>query len=108
VGQSAAEDLCLSGRSVGAEEALALRLVDEIADDPQQRALAWAREQLLPLSAASLRLALRAVRWGLAERFVRHIEQVERLYLEDLMATHDAHEGLRSFLEKRKPAWRDA
>ena len=108
VGRAAAEDLCLTGRSVGAEEARAMGLVDELADDPRERALAWAREHLLPLSAVSVRIALRAVRCGLGERFARELERVERLYLEDLMATHDAGEGLRSFLEKRKPAWRDA
>ena len=87
--------------------ALAMGLVDELAEDPRECALAWVREHLVPLSAASLRFALRAVRSDLAVRFTREIERVERLYLDELMATHDAREGLRSFLEKRKPAWRD-
>ena len=108
IGRAAAEELCLTGRSVAAEEARALGLVDEIADDPHARALAWVREHLLPLSGSSLRLAQRAVRAGLAERFQRDIAQLERLYLDELMASHDALEGLRSFLEKRKPVWRDA
>jgi len=30
---------------------------------------------------------------------------MERLYLEDLMDTSDAHEGLAAFMEKRKPKW---
>jgi cyclohexa-1,5-dienecarbonyl-CoA hydratase len=107
VGRAAAEDLCLSGRSVGAEEALAMGLVDELAEDPRAHALAWVREHLEPLSAVSLRIAQRALRCGLGQRFAHEIERVERLYLDDLMATHDAGEGLRSFLEKRKPAWRD-
>jgi cyclohexa-1,5-dienecarbonyl-CoA hydratase len=107
VGRGAAEDLCLTGRSVGAEEALAMGLVDEQAEDPRESALAWVREHLVPLSAVSLRFALRAVRSDLAVRFAREIERVERMYLDELMATHDAHEGLRSFLEKRKPAWSD-
>ncbi len=108
VGRGSAEDLCLSGRVVGAEEALAMGLADELAEDPGDAALAYAREYLLPRSAASLRLAARAVRGGFAERFRREIAEAERLYLHELMATDDALEGLRAFLEKRQPQWTDA
>jgi len=108
VGRRHAEDLCLTGRSVGAEEALAMGLVDELCDDPAERALAWARQHLLPRSARSLRFAARAVRAGLRTRLERELPEVERLYLEELMQTADAAEGLRAFLEKRAPSWRDA
>ena len=108
VGRGAAEDLCLSGRSLPADEALRIGLVDEIADDPSEAALAYVREHLLPRSASSLRLALRAVRRGLADRFREELAQVERLYFENLMSTADATEGLKSFLEKRKPKWSNA
>ena len=37
--------------------------------------------------------------------YSEQLKQVERLYLEQLMATHDANEGLAAFLEKRKPSW---
>ena len=33
------------------------------------------------------------------------LEDVEALYLEKLMATRDAREGLEAFLEKRPPKW---
>ncbi|MHC5210687.1 MAG: cyclohexa-1,5-dienecarbonyl-CoA hydratase [Planctomycetota bacterium] len=108
VGRGAAEDLCLSGRVVDAEEARRLGLVDELAADPLQAAQAWAREHLLPRSASSLRLAVKAVRFGYAERFRRELAGVERLYAEELMPTHDAVEGLTAFLEKRPPQWSDA
>jgi cyclohexa-1,5-dienecarbonyl-CoA hydratase len=107
VGRGAAEDLCLSGRSLPADEAQRLGLVDEIADDPTEAALAYARQHLLPRSASSLRFAVRAARVGFAKRFRRDLGEVERLYLEDLMSTADAKEGLQSFLEKRKPNWMD-
>jgi len=108
VGRSRAEDLCLSGRSLTAEEGLAIGLVDEIADDPAQAALDYAGEHLLPRSASSLRLAHRAVRAGYAERFRQELARVERLYLEELMSTADAGEGLAAFLGKRTPHWSNA
>ncbi len=105
VGRSRAEDLCLSGRTIPAEEAARIGLVDEIADDPAEAALGYARKHLLPRSASSLRLAVRAVRAGFAERFRKELALVERLYLQELMSTADAVEGLQAFLEKREPSW---
>lgn len=107
-GRGFAEDLLLTGRSVSAEEALRHGLVDAIADDPRSAALAWAREHLLPRSASSLRLALRAARASFAERFRRTIPDLEHLYLDELMQTGDALEGLAAFLAKRPPEWRNA
>ena len=34
-----------------------------------------------------------------------HLERVEQLYLDDLMALKDAHEGIAAFIEKRAPEW---
>jgi cyclohexa-1,5-dienecarbonyl-CoA hydratase len=108
MGRGAAEDLLLSGRSLSAEEAFKSGLVDEIAQDPGRSALEYARHHLLPRSASSLRFALRAARRGLAARFRAELAEVERLYLEDLMSSRDAEEGLRAFLEKRPARWSDA
>jgi cyclohexa-1,5-dienecarbonyl-CoA hydratase len=105
IGRARAEELCLSGRTVEASEALRIGLVDEINADPLAAALAWVRAALVPLSAASLRHAQRALRLGLAERFERELASVERLYLERLMTSADAHEGLNAFLAKRAPRW---
>ena len=107
VGRGAAEELLLTGRSLSAQEARGARLVDEVALDPAQAALAWARAQLLPLSASSLRAAQRLARAGLARRFELEITASERAYRE-LMTTADAEEGLRAFLEKRAPRWSNA
>ncbi|OIP33564.1 MAG: cyclohexa-1,5-dienecarbonyl-CoA hydratase [Deltaproteobacteria bacterium CG2_30_66_27] len=107
IGQAHAEDLLFSGRSIGAEEAHRVGLVNVLADDPSQAALAYFEEHLEKRSAGSLRFAVRAARAGLVERVRRKLAQVERLYLEELMATHDAVEGLTAFIAKRPAVWED-
>lgn len=107
VGRPAMEDLCLTGRAVPGTEAHALGLVDELHDDPSAAALAWARTHLVPKSASSLRYAVRAARRGLAQRFLAEVDELERLYLDGLMSTEDAVEGLNAFLGKRTPHWRN-
>ena len=107
IGQARAEDLLFSGRSIGAEEAHRIGLVDALADDPSLAAIAYFEEFLEPLSARSLRFAVRAARAGSLERITEKLDAVERLYLEDLMATPDALEGLTAFLAKRPARWED-
>jgi len=107
VGRAAAEDLCLSGRTLSAAEALRIGLVDEVADDPAAAALAYARANLLPHSAAALRCAYRALRLEWQRALFASLDAVEHLYLDELMATADAVEGVRAFVEKRPPQWRD-
>lgn len=103
--QPAAEDLLFSGRSVGAAEALASGLVQRVAADSEAAALAWFDEHLAAKSGASLALALAAARIVMRSQVRERLAAVERLYLDELMSTHDANEGLAAFLAKRKPAW---
>jgi cyclohexa-1,5-dienecarbonyl-CoA hydratase len=108
IGRWRAADLCVSGRTVGAEEALGMGLADELADDPTGAALAWARKYLVPRSASSLRLAVRAARIGWTDTFKDRLAEAEQLYRKELMGTADAEEGLRAFLDRREPVWRNA
>lgn len=103
-----AEDMLLSGRAIGAEEALRIGLVNQVADDPEAVALAYFDKHLAPKSARSLRYATRAARQGVVDRVARKLKQVERLYLDELMSTADAVEGLSAFIEKRPARWKDA
>ena len=101
----AAEELLLSGRSIDAARALAIGLVHALADDPVAAALAYFDEHLLPRSAAALAHALQAARAPRLAALRDELARVERLYLQGLMQTHDANEGLAAFLARRAPHW---
>jgi cyclohexa-1,5-dienecarbonyl-CoA hydratase len=105
IGPGAAVDLLLSGRSMDAAEARRLGLVAAVSENPEDAALAWYEQHLAAKSAAAIRFANEAARAALAEGFRRHIGALERLYLDGVMATHDALEGLNAFLEKRAANW---
>jgi cyclohexa-1,5-dienecarbonyl-CoA hydratase len=105
VNAAVAEDLLCTGRSIGGAQALALGLVQQLADDPEAAALAHFDEHLAPRSAAALACALAAVRAPRLRELRERLAEVERLYLDRLMKTRDANEGLAAFLAKRAPVW---
>jgi len=107
IGRANAEDLCLTGRIIGASEAAEMGLVDVVAEKPEEAALEYARKYLLPRSASSLRHAVRALRLPVSRRLEEELARLEGLYLEELMGTEDAVEGIQAFLEKRPPEWRN-
>jgi cyclohexa-1,5-dienecarbonyl-CoA hydratase len=107
-GWHAAAGVVLWGGTFSAEAALQVGLVSEVVPDDR---LASRVEELATraagLSTASLRLARTALRRGAEGTPAEALEAVERIYLDQLMPTRDATEGIRSFLEKRTPQWRD-
>lgn len=107
IGQARAEDLLFSGRSITAEEALRIGLLTAVADDPDQAALDYFDQHLAPVSASTLRFAMRAARSEVTQRISKKIDFVEKMYVEELMQTHDAVEGLTAFVEKRPATWQD-
>jgi cyclohexa-1,5-dienecarbonyl-CoA hydratase len=105
VNQPAAEDLLVSGRSISGEEAKAIGLVQVTAADPEAAALAYFEQYLANKSAAALACALVAARRAYVADVRTRLADVERLYLDRLMQTRDANEGIAAFLAKRQPQW---
>lgn len=98
-------DLLVSGRSITGTEAATMGIAHEVAADPEHAALAYFEEHLKPKSASSLRYAVKAARLDYIMRVKEKIRAVERLYLDELMTTHDAVAGLEAFIAKGSPQW---
>jgi cyclohexa-1,5-dienecarbonyl-CoA hydratase len=88
-----------------AEAGLVETLVED--GDLERAVSAWDTRHLAPRSAAAVRQAALAARGGLRDAVERLLPASERRYLEEVMHTHDAKEGIHAFLEKRTPNWRD-
>ncbi len=99
-------DLCVSGRSISAERALEIGLVNVVTDDPEAWLKSHVGESLARTSASSLRFAEKAARIGLMHDIEHSLPKLERLYLHELMATDDANEGITAFIERRKPTFK--
>lgn len=108
IGYAKAEELLITGRSITAAEAKSIGLINHVLED-KLGLNAWVDEwisiHIVPKSASSLRFAVKAARVKFNHLLGNFLPQLEALYVNQLMETHDANEGISSFLEKRKPVW---
>jgi cyclohexa-1,5-dienecarbonyl-CoA hydratase len=107
IGWQAAADLVLTGRTVRGDEALRMGLVARTFPPESFAAEAEkAIQSLASLSGAVLRATKRALKAAAAPA-LDPLDRIEKIYLDDLMGTEDAAEGLRAFLDKRPAVWKD-
>lgn len=99
-------ELLLTGDAIGAAAAESFGIVNAVfpAAEFDARSAEWL-QRLYRQSASSVRLTKKAFRLAQQEDFDERLARVERLYLEELMRTTDANEGLTAFIEKRPPTW---
>ncbi len=108
IGLARAEELLITGRSMPADEAFRAGLLAAVFEDRGELDAGteeWIVSHILPKSASSLRYAVRAVRVKFNHVIGNFLPALESMYVTRLMETHDANEGISSFLEKRKPNW---
>jgi cyclohexa-1,5-dienecarbonyl-CoA hydratase len=108
VGLSRAKELLLSGETVGADEALKIGLVNRVVPIATfDEELALYSERFASNSAVGIDYTKKAIRIGLEQGYPRSLREIGKMYLKELMSTNDASEGLKSFLEKRRPSYKD-
>jgi cyclohexa-1,5-dienecarbonyl-CoA hydratase len=106
VGQKRAAELILTGGTISGRDAAVIGLATRaVAEQELTRATEEAISQLLALSSAALAVTKKAFYAWDAMHFDKGLSRAEKIYLEDLMKTADAHEGIRAFMEKRSPQW---
>ena len=108
LGRKTAMDLILSGRIISAAEALQIGMINKVVKDQDlEKETGSFLKPYLGLSAEVLRQTKKAIAAGLHDDLGTSLGPIEEIYLNKLMKTHDAQEGLKAFLEKRKPVWKD-
>jgi cyclohexa-1,5-dienecarbonyl-CoA hydratase len=106
VGQKRAAELILTGRQINGDEAAAIGLANrsvlaEELDSVVQETI----DELGGLSPVALAHAKKALYGWDAIHFDKGLARAEKIYLEELVSTADAREGIMAFLEKRPAQW---
>jgi cyclohexa-1,5-dienecarbonyl-CoA hydratase len=106
VGQKQAAELILSGKTISGIDAADIGLANRsVQVESLVRAVEDSVAQLFQLSPAALAVTKKAMYAWDATHFDQGLARAEKIYLEELMQTADAQEGVRAFLEKRPPVW---
>ncbi len=106
IGQKRASELILTGRAITGEEAAAIGLATHAVSDEQlASAVEDTVQELLRLSPAALAVTKKSLYAWDAMHFDKGLARAEKIYLEELMKTEDAQEGVRAFMGKRGPRW---
>ncbi len=105
VGYRVEADLMFTGRALSAREALQMGLINAVV--PAEALEGWVSDKcaaIAEMSRAAMVLQKRSLRLGYGH-WAAALPEVQEIYLNELMKTADAKEGLAAFIEKRKPVW---
>jgi cyclohexa-1,5-dienecarbonyl-CoA hydratase len=106
VGYHHAADLILTGRRIIAEEAWSMGLVSRVVPDEElDRETEGLLQTLRAKSPSVLRITIKALRSIARRDFESSLTISEEYYRQELLETRDIEEGVRAFLEKRRPRW---
>lgn len=108
MGRKKAMELILSGEVIKAQEAKELGLINEVVapEELEEKARQFI-QKFTGLSGVVLKHTRQAILAGIEDEQERILHNIEDLYLNKLMTTEDAMEGLDAFLNKRKPVWKE-
>jgi cyclohexa-1,5-dienecarbonyl-CoA hydratase len=108
IGRKKAMELILSGETIGAQDAKELGLVNAVYPvDAFDENVEKFIQKFKGLSGVALKATRKACLEGLNDDLAKALKTIEKIYLKELMITEDAQEGLQSFLDKRKPVWKE-
>jgi cyclohexa-1,5-dienecarbonyl-CoA hydratase len=108
VGRKKAFEMLLGGASIAAPEAERIGLITRaLPDDKVEAEVAAVVQRFQDSSAVVLQMARRAMSGGLDLPMADAVRHAEDIYLNQLMGTEDAEEGLKAVMAKRKPVWKD-
>ena len=107
VGQKHAAELILTGRSISGGEAANIRLANRAVPEAEVEPVVQETvDRLVKLSPVALAMAKKAIYVWDSMHFHKGLARAEQIYLDELMNTEDAREGITAFLEKRESVWK--
>ena len=104
-----AAEIIFTGATITSREAREYGLINLVVpDDKLAENAGTLVRKLLQFSAPVLQLAKKSMVQVQGKSLEESIRTIEEIYLNELLALHDTKEGIKAFVEKRKPVWKNS